>query len=364
MDRCVVPTRAQWTARLVGGLVAAALLVACGSDEPVDEPSAPATSETTTSEEPTSPSASATPPPPVTGIVLARCEESAIALSMLDPASAAEQAIGEFTFAGDPTFGCTRLRDYPSLVLQAMFDPSFGRLAISVEGEGDGSSHVGWQTADGAVFDVSAAIAEATGEPASEARHVNPLFGSDGAFLYVDEATDELVSYAVSTDGELAETATRTAVGGTSSRLLMTPWGALWEDFKSEPGPSICLTYPGPGGLFAASATEASPQIWIDDESFLQLEPDPANTITFDVGRERPEGSPGFCPSPGVPLFPGGEAEVRSPVVSPDGLQLAFMTQVGTALALSTGPLLSGTPTQIGPIEGSPTAAFLVAWRP
>jgi hypothetical protein len=294
--------------------------------------------------------------------VLAKCEESAISVSMLDPATAAEEQIGEFTLVGTPLFGCVRLRDYPSLQLQTLFDPSFSRLAISLEGEGDGSSHVGWQHADGSVVDVTALAAEDSGVPAGDARHSNAMFGSDGSFQFLDDAANELVSYAVSADGQLADTATRTDVGGSTRSALATPWGDPWLGFVGGDPGSSCRNLPGPSGLFAASGAESSPQIWLDDEAFLQVE-QTGTTLSFAVGGTIPEGYQGFCPSPGIPLHTASEGELLSPVQSPDTTQVAFLTRAGSELSLSVLPMAGGAATEIGAIEGSASAAFLVAWR-
>lgn len=117
---------------------------------------------------------------------------SSVVLTLIDPKSGASRIWRQFESVDDAQIAADFGSVYTSAAsrMQCLFTADYDRV-VAIKTLADGSQHVGWITSDGMYTDVSTAITPQSGF-ANAPIHTDPKFGPDGMFYFVDYNANEL----------------------------------------------------------------------------------------------------------------------------------------------------------------------------
>jgi len=141
------------------------------------------------------------PEPQTSGLVISTADTNAegngaapVRVELVNP-----ETLASTTLIDRPESSGLTLAFWPAMRLalrgwsaRQLLSPSLDRMAVQWRDPEDGSSHVGWVDADGALTDVSQRLASGSSDFAAAPQHVNPLFDAKGHFVYVDSVDSTL----------------------------------------------------------------------------------------------------------------------------------------------------------------------------
>lgn len=298
------------------------------------------------------------------GLVFLSCvvSGSEFEVKVISPDSGDVVATTEFVGRPElrPRFGCSNRI--------GSLDPTLTRMAVDITGLPNGSSHVGFIDAIGNLTDVTEGFGSSGFTTAPQ--HSNALFGMSGELLFVDNATEEILSV----DPMRPETP---EVRGTPG-----PDGFTVDEHGnvSQLSGSKVPSYTNPSGDVAVFSTGGDdlglrrrgsersvyvpigsdrclPAAWLDDYRLLCKGLSQQSQFTTAMLTFTSDFSSGSL----QPLLPPTDRTIDGAVFSPDGSQYAFVSTQGEVKSIFVAPVSGGgEPAEILIREGGD---WLLGWR-
>lgn len=350
--------------------VLATTLAGCGAPAPeAVTPSqssfAPATSEASTPVE--TPSKKPTPettPPRGIIVLTGQTTESfgptgefiGTTISEIDPLTGAARVIADYSATSGRTQEIERMNSGGAVIRRALFSPDF-QLAVAVREAADGTSHVGWVDTQNNFTDVSENVAGSSDDFSSTVTHDTPMFGADGSFYFAARVPG---SSGFKSEPTIMKTTIENPTKVTEYKKLAGVNYFVNPDGNAVSVCAGCSTFvengtPGLGGTRVDD--------WINGMEFISTSTS-GTMIYRSKATSVDDQSTG---GPGTPLIPETNRKVSSPVVSPDGTNVAFLSSntQGT-VDLFIVPATGGSPKKVAM---SPTLGplaeknVLLAWK-
>jgi hypothetical protein len=254
------------------------------------------------------------PPVEYSGIVVISMNTKNTELFLVDPETGSFETIASFQ-PKDPTvvIDGTIINangSYP-LVLRRLFSPGYEYVTANRK-SGDGTMQVGWIDRGGYFTDVSA-LMPATSDFSSSVFDGTPMFGEDGTFYFRSTTGNRTRLMKTTIDDPSNITEVTRLDGG----YYVQPDGTI------EPREILSANYfENSSGTHGAFFVED----WIDDTTYIYGDDDDSMIYSNEAVRVsgRETVSP-FEPD-GKELIPETDRSVWSPVASPDGEQIAFLS--------------------------------------
>ncbi|TQJ66843.1 hypothetical protein FBY31_0884 [Arthrobacter sp. SLBN-100] len=243
-----------------------------------------------------------------------------------------------------------------AVIRRALFSPDF-QLAVAVRKAADKTTHVGWVDTQGTFTDVSASVTDSGADFSSTVTHDTPMFGADGSFYFAARVPEGMSTKAPPT---IMKTTIKDPTTVTEYKKL-----AGVNYFVNTDGMAVgvcagCKTFleNGSPGLGSSSV-----QDWINNTEYVSVGISRTMIYRSEAKPLELDNSGG----PGTPLIPETNRKVSSPVVSPDGGNVAFLSSnSGGTVDLFIVPASGGSPKKVGiSSELGPLVEknVLLAWR-
>lgn len=337
-------------------LIAMTVLSGCGGTSS-PQPTATSIPPTTT--------ATMIPPTPTpessSGIISMTRVGSGASLHVTDPISGTYHEFVTFSPRDsdvflDPTI--TNFIGSSAIVLRSLFSPDY-TLAVASKFASDGSFHVGWIDRDGDFTDVTALMPPRS-DFSSTVKTDTPMFGVDGSFYFASriESTSgsknkpTVMKTTIENPSQIVVAPNQVGVSGNDVNYWVQSHGTVIGLCPACTA-SLENVKVGEGGYRA--------QDWINDTDWVQLKYD-RSMIYRDNIDQFSSRDPAHSPY-GTKLIPETNREVWSPVVSPDGTQIAFLSSSGGTTELFVVSSTGGQPTRV-PLstQGPSSSSNLLDW--
>jgi len=285
-----------------------------------------------------------------------------ISLTAIDPQSG--NTVGRRVFLGTGEFriapntaisGADPAQLYATspFVNRYHFDRHYTRVAAERYVREEGATHVGWVYDVNLFYDVTLALYGKPSGFSDPLSYKSPFFGPDGGFYFFSEDFTRL--WRVDCDNVSMDTLSECDISGLDTNAIVIWPSGEFGSLDDSAGTSVQNTrtdlyfpyvalYPGEGSLMRLSD-------WLDESSAVYYGASEGNASNIYLLTASPESAKldmdTYFESSTRQMLPGNSRANTTPVCSPDGGSVAFISRIGTTDSLFIVPADGGEPEEL-----------------